>query len=41
MITGKGVHISLGERAQDNTYSEKINGIIKNEYLSYRRNKNI
>jgi putative transposase len=31
-----GIHISMGLIAQDNAYSERINGIIKNEYLHYR-----
>jgi len=26
-------HISMGQKAQDNAYAERINGIIKNEYL--------
>lgn len=28
--------ISMGMKAQDNAYAERINGIIKNEYLNYR-----
>jgi len=35
ILNRKGVHISMGEKAQDNAYAERINGIIKNEYLSY------
>jgi hypothetical protein len=31
-----GIHISMGLIAQDNAYGERINGIIKNEYLQYR-----
>ena len=30
------VHISMGLKAQDNAYAERVNGIIKNEYLKYR-----
>jgi len=30
-----GIHTSMGLIAQDNAYAERINGIIKNEYLSY------
>jgi putative transposase len=30
-------HISMGLIAQDNAYAERINGIIKNEYLKYRK----
>jgi putative transposase len=29
------VQISMGSKAQDNAYAERINGTIKNEYLSY------
>lgn len=28
-----GCHISMGQKAQDNAYAERVNGIIKNEYL--------
>jgi hypothetical protein len=31
-----GIHISMGKSAQDNAYAERVNGIIKNEYLKYR-----
>lgn len=31
-----GVHISMGEKAQDNAYVERLNGTIKNEYLNYK-----
>jgi transposase InsO family protein len=31
-----GIHISMGVIAQDNAYAERVNGIIKNEYLRYR-----
>lgn len=30
----KGVHISMGVNATDNAYAERVNGIIKNEYLN-------
>jgi len=30
-----GCHISMGQKAQDNAYAERINGIIKNEYLHH------
>jgi transposase InsO family protein len=30
-----GIKISMGEKAQDNAYAERINGTIKNEYLNY------
>ncbi len=36
ILSSKGVHISMGEKAQDNAYAERINGIIKNEYLTYK-----
>lgn len=29
----KGIHISMGLVATDNAYAERVNGIIKNEYL--------
>lgn len=29
------IHTSMGLMAQDNAYAERINGIIKNEYLHY------
>jgi putative transposase len=35
ILTKNGVHISMGEKAQDNAYAERINGTIKNEYLKY------
>jgi len=31
-----GIHISMGKSAQDNAYAERVNGIIKNEYLKYK-----
>lgn len=30
------VHVSMGKKAQDNAFAERINGIIKNEYLGYK-----
>ena len=30
-----GVRISMGAKAQENAYAERINGTIKNEYLKY------
>lgn len=30
------IHISMGSRGQDNAYAERVNGIIKNEFLKYR-----
>jgi len=35
LLNSKGIKISMGEKAQDNAYAERINGIIKNEYLKY------
>jgi putative transposase len=26
----------MGRKAQDNAYAERVNGVIKNEYLIYR-----
>lgn len=31
-----GFHVSMGLIAQENAYAERINGIIKNEYLVYK-----
>lgn len=33
LLKTNGIKISMGERAQDNAYAERINGTIKNEYL--------
>jgi len=30
------ITVSMGKKAQDNAYAERINGIIKNEYLKYK-----
>ena len=35
-----GIQISMGAKAQDNAYAERINGTIKNEYLKYWGPKN-
>lgn len=35
LLLGKGIKISMGLIAQENAYAERINGIIKNEYLTY------
>ena len=35
LLNSKGIIISMGERAQENAYAERINGTIKNEYLGY------
>jgi putative transposase len=35
-LMNKGLTISQGHKAQDNAYVERVNGIIKNEYLKYR-----
>lgn len=37
LLEAKGAKISMGEKAQDNAYAERINGTIKNEYLKYWR----
>jgi putative transposase len=36
LLKSNGIDISMGEKAQDNAYAERINGTIKNEYLKYR-----
>jgi transposase InsO family protein len=35
MLDRKNILVSMGLRGQDNAYVERINGIIKNEYLKY------
>jgi len=35
LLVDNDVKISMGEKAQDNAYAERINGTIKNEYLKY------
>lgn len=35
LLENKGAKISMGEKAQDNAYAERINGTIKNEYLKH------
>jgi len=37
LLKSKGITISMGEKAQSNAYAERINGIIKNEYLNYKK----
>lgn len=37
MLTKRGIHISMGFKAQDNAYAERVNGIIKNEYLRFKK----
>jgi len=34
MLGDNGVHVSMGLLATDNAYAERVNGIIKNEYLA-------
>jgi len=33
-LSGNGIQISMGEKAQDNAFAERVNGTIKNEYLN-------
>lgn len=40
ILKQKGIQISMGLQAQDNAYAERINGTIKNEYLTYREINN-
>jgi len=35
LLKDRGIYISMGVCAQDNAYAERVNGTIKNEYLSY------
>jgi transposase InsO family protein len=41
MLESHGAHISMGLCAQDNAYAERVNGIIKNEYLDHWDIKNL
>ena len=36
ILRSNGIIVSMGKKAQDNAYAERINGVIKNEYLAYR-----
>ena len=36
LLTQHHIHISMGLIAQDNAYAERVNGIIKNEYLQFK-----
>jgi len=35
LLKDRGIWISMGLKGMDNAYAERINGIIKNEYLNY------
>lgn len=35
LLQQHGIHVSMGQKAPDNAYAERVNGIIKNEYLGY------
>lgn len=39
-LRDNGISISMGRKAQDNAFAERINGIIKNEYLNPRGLRN-
>jgi transposase InsO family protein len=41
LLNGNNIHISMGIKGQDNAYAERVNGIIKNEFLKYRTIKNL
>jgi len=41
MLKDSGIKISMGLKAQDNAYAERINGTIKNEYLKLWKIKDI
>ncbi len=36
LLTRNFIQISMGNKAQENAYAERVNGIIKNEYLKYK-----
>jgi len=33
VLRSHGIHISMARKAQDNAFAERVNGVIKNEYL--------
>jgi len=37
LLKEAGIQISMGEKAQDNPYAERVNGTLKNEYLKLWR----
>jgi transposase InsO family protein len=37
LLEENSIQISMGKKAQDNAYAERINGTIKNEYLKYKK----
>jgi putative transposase len=39
ILIGRGIHMSMGLVAWENAYAERVNGIIKNEYLKPKRIK--
>lgn len=41
VLEQSGIAISMGLKAQDNAYAERVNGTIKNEYLKYWEITNI
>ena len=41
LLNKMGIRISMGAKAQDNAYAERINGTIKNEYLKYWEPQNL
>ena len=41
ILDSNNIHKSMGLKAQDNAYAERVNGIIKNEYLKYKTITNI
>jgi len=41
LLNDNHIHISMASKGQENAYAERINGIIKNEFLKYRTINNI
>ena len=41
LLNDNHIHISMGSKGQDNAYAERVNGIIKNEFLKYRTIKDL
>ena len=41
LLENRTIAISMGLKATENSFAERVNGIIKNEYLKYRNMKNL
>lgn len=41
LLNDNHIHISMGSKGQENAYAERVNGIIKEEFLKYRTINNL